>query len=374
MGDGLRRAAASVLCAVLLLTVTLNSQSPQEAARPRLVVVLVIDQFRADYLDRFASQFGPGGFRRLLREGAYFRSAYYPYAGVETAPGHATLATGTTPNRHGIAGNQWYDQKLSRVVEAIEDKDSPIVGGSNALTPASPRNLMSDTLSDELRLATLGRSRVYGVALKDRAAILSTGHGGLGAYWFDQKQGGFVTSKYYRDALPGWVVEFNQQHPISPPLDEFIRGAESNQLTVDFARELIRREELGRQGATDFLFVGFSANDYAGHRWGPYSSGVERITGPNRHGRGQAAQRARHARREGKLLAGSQRGPWRGPHTPAGARSADGAFSGQEHRFQSPLRGGRGRADEALGRGTLADSQCRAGLRPGDAAALSGQR
>jgi len=278
MGDRTRRTAASVLCAVLLLTVTLNSQSPQEAARPRLVVVLVIDQFRADYLDRFASQFGPGGFRRLLREGAYFRSAYYPYAGVETAPGHATLATGTTPNRHGIAGNQWYDQKLSRVVEAIEDKDSPIVGGSNMLMPASPRNLMSDTLSDELRLATLGRSRVYGVALKDRAAILSTGHGGLGAYWFDQKQGGFVTSKYYRDALPGWVVEFNQQHQVSPPFDEFIRSAESNQLTVDFARELIRHEELGRQGATDFLFVGFSANDYAGHRWGPYSSGVERIT------------------------------------------------------------------------------------------------
>lgn len=249
----------------------------RQPARPKVLVVLVLDQFRADYLDRFASRFGPNGFERLKREGAWFRSAYYPSESLETAPGHASLATGTTPSRHGIAGNRWYDAQQKRVVEAIEDKDSPIIGSADGLTPASPKNLLGSTLSDEMRLATLGRSRAFGVSLKDRAAILSTGHGGSGVYWFDAKQGGFITSKYYREALPEWVMQFNRKHPAQLPLDAFMRSAESNQLLADFAFEMIAREKIGQTGATDFLFIGFSSIDYAGHRWGPYSTGIEEL-------------------------------------------------------------------------------------------------
>ncbi len=275
------RAVGIVLAAALALAGSGVAPAQPETTRPKLVVVLVIDQFRADYLERFMPKFGPQGFRRLMREGAWFRSAYYPSAALETAPGHSTLATGTTPDRHGIAGNRWYVPGKG-MREAIQDEDSPIVGGAPALVPASPKNLVGDTLSDELRLATLGRSRVFGVSLKDRASILSTGHGGTAAYWFDSVQGGFVTSKYYRDALPGWVVDFNarfhKEHPAGQPLDAFIRTAEANRLVAEFARELIERENIGKGSATDFLFVGFSSNDYAGHRFGPYSTAVEEIT------------------------------------------------------------------------------------------------
>ncbi|NDQ55924.1 MAG: alkaline phosphatase family protein [Acidipila sp.] len=247
-------------------------------AAPRLVVVLVIDQFRADYLDRFRGSFEPQGFRRLLREGAVFRACFYPYAITETGPGHATLATGTTPDRHGIASNNWYDAEKKRSIYALEDESSPVVGGTPGRTPVSPRNLIGDTLSDELRLANHGRARVFGVALKDRAAILSTGHGASGAYWFDAKVPGFVTSKYYREALPDWVVDFNQKHPLPVPADQFPKTIESSNLTVGFAEALMEKENLGHGGSTDFLFIGLSANDYAGHAWGPYSDEVEKLT------------------------------------------------------------------------------------------------
>jgi hypothetical protein len=255
-----------------------GQSNPTRPAAPRLIVVLVIDQFRADYLDRFREQFVAGGFARLLREGAVFRSCYFPYAITETGPGHATLATGTTPDRHGIASNEWYDARRQRMLYALEDESSPVVG-ADGLKPVSPRNLIGSTFSDELRLATLGRARVFGVALKDRAAILSTGHGASGAYWFDLKNGsGFVTSKYYRETLPNWVAAFNKAHPLDQPPGDFSRSAASIKLTVAFARDLIEKEDLGPSGGSDFLFIGFSANDYAGHRYGPYSQAVEKIT------------------------------------------------------------------------------------------------
>lgn len=253
------------------------SQAPEKAA-PRLVVVVVIDQFRADYLDRFQGKFSEGGFTRLMREGAVFHSCFYPYAITETGPGHATLATGTTPDRHGIASNNWYDAQRKKSVYALQDESAPVVGGAPGHTPVSPRNLMGDTLSDELRFATTGRARVFGVALKDRAAILSTGHGGSGAYWYDTRVPGFVTSKYYRDALPDWVIAFNQKHPLTVPAEQFPKKIEATNLTVEFAEALVEREDLGKGEATDFLFIGISANDYAGHAWGPYSSGVETLT------------------------------------------------------------------------------------------------
>lgn len=295
-----------VLLATLILGMPPLCLGGEEKAStpPRLIVVLVIDQFRADYLTRFRDQFGPDGFNRLMREGANFTSCYYPYSGTETGPGHATLATGTTPNRHGIAANSWYDFSLGHEVEAVEDEKQPLVGGSYDISGVSPHNLMTTTLADELRLATNGEAKVFGVALKDRAAVFSTGATASGAYWFDWNGGNIITSTYYRKELPTWVQEFNQQHsaasyygrewksgehvlmalqsesgkPDKEFLRRFIYSPLGNDIVVEFAEALVEHEGLGTDAVPDFLFIGFSSNDIVGHRWGPYSEQVEAMT------------------------------------------------------------------------------------------------
>jgi arylsulfatase A-like enzyme len=289
-------------CLLLLLS-AVAAPAAQSAAPPRLVVVVVIDQFRGDYLARFQTEFSPDGFGRLLREGANFTSCYFPYAGTETGPGHATLATGTTPNRHGIAGNGWYDFVKGKEVEAVEDDAYPQVGSQNP-KGVSPLNLLGTTLAGELRLAAQGEAKVFGVALKDRAAVFSTGAGATGAYWYDTGSGTMVTSRYYRDELPAWVVAFNEEkgaasyygkawksgdrvfntmitesgQPDRAYYSQFRFTPYGNQIALDFARELVRQENLGADKVTDFLFVGFSSNDYVGHRWGPNSDEVTDVT------------------------------------------------------------------------------------------------
>ncbi len=292
----------ALLLAMLLLPAP-GSEAPAGTApeRPRLVLVLVIDQFRADYLERFRSRFGPDGFQRLLREGAYFTSCFYPYANTSTAPGHATLATGTTPDRHGIVSNEIFNPEAGKEAPAVEDASYPLVGAEGNIAGASPRNLLGDTLADELRLATQGQSKVFGVALKDRSAVFSTGFAANGAYWFNQRSGSFITSRYYRSELPAWVEAFNRERgpdrfygqawrvgervlaPLTSasggPDPEFYRRVArtpyGNRMVLELAQELIQQEQLGADTVTDFLFVGFSANDYVGHDWGPYSEAVE---------------------------------------------------------------------------------------------------
>ena len=275
-----------------------------EVAPPRLVVVLVIDQLRADYLVRFRDRFGPDGFNRLLREGANFISCFYPYARTVTAAGHATLATGTTPDRHGITGNEWYDAQRGRVAQAVEDESFPVVGTTSNLPGVSPHNLVGTTLADELRLATGGEAKVFGVAIKDRSAVFSTGHSASGAYWYDYRSGRFITSRYYREVLPDWVVTFNQRrmadgfygkdwevngkvsmpmttetgHPDAGYYRRLRRTPYGNEIVAAFARELVEQEGLGEDEVPDFLFVGFSSNDFVGHRWGPYSDEVAAMT------------------------------------------------------------------------------------------------
>ena len=309
----LKRSLVLSLCAALVLSVpaTLVGQaaSPSRAnpapQRPKLVVVVVIDQFRTDFLDRFRNRFGPGGFNRLMREGAYFSECFYPYAVTETGPGHATLATGTTPDRHGIASNDWYDFRHKKLVEAAEDDSTRIVGGIADRVGASPRNLLGTTVAAELRLATDGKAKVYGVALKDRAAMFSTGPGASGAFWFETASGRFVSSTYYyKESLPAWATAFNQRKPtdryygknwtiggrvaldMSTPEGKPNRAFYTNirltpygnEMVIEFAREILEKESLGTDPVTDFLFVGMSANDYVGHRWGPYSDEVADIT------------------------------------------------------------------------------------------------
>src|SRR5438270_7282050 len=139
---------------------------------PRLVVVIVIDQFRGDYLERFRDQFGDGGFRLFLDHGAYFTDCNYNYANTRTGPGHATLFTGSYSNGHGIISNEWWDPQKRREITSVEDDATHLVGGSDDGPGASPHNLLSDTLGDELKLATQGKARVFSLALKDRAAVL----------------------------------------------------------------------------------------------------------------------------------------------------------------------------------------------------------
>ena len=267
---------------------------------PRLIVLVIIDMFRADYLTRFAGRFGPAGFNRLLGEGAHCTRCFYPYALTETAAGNATLVTGTTPDRHGIVSNGWYGARPGGIGAAIEDPRHPLVGGTSGLSGASPHHLLTATLGDQLNNISQGRSRVFGVAGKNRAAILSSGRSASGAYWLDRRTGRFMSSAYYGERLPDWVDAFNERMPIErfvgrtwevagsdpvtlpaasddQPGDFFGRFAATpfvDEHVADFTRELIVQEELGADADVDFLAIGLSAHDWLGHEVGPYHPAI----------------------------------------------------------------------------------------------------
>ena len=271
-------------------------------ARPKLVVIIVIDQFRGDYLERYRDQFGDGGFRVFLDRGAYFTDCSYDYANTRTAPGHATLFTGSYANGHGIVANEWWDPGKKKRVTSVEDDNTKLVGagaGKNA-PGASPHNLLSDTLGDEMKLATDGKARVFAISLKDRAAVLPAGFSGDAAYWIDPKSGDWITSTYYRADLPEWVRNFNGSHRAQKfwnrdwkDSDGSILGSTAprngkdgtpagfyevigstpfaNDYELEFAKELVLYEKLGAGSATDLLVIGLSANDILGHEVGPDS-------------------------------------------------------------------------------------------------------
>ena len=293
---------ARALPACLLLSLILPTRALPSAydGRPKLIVVIVIDQLRGDYLDRYHDQFGPGGFRLFLERGAYFPDCNYDYANTRTAPGHATLFTGTYTSGHGIIGNEWWDPAKKKRVTSVEDDSTKLIGVEGNGPGASPHNLLSDTLGDELKLATNGKARVFAISLKDRAAILPGGFSADGAYWIDPKTGAWITSTYYRQDLPEWVRNFNGSHRA----DRFwnqewkdetgkvlgstaprsgrdgkaagfyeVIGATpfANQYEFDFAKELVLYEKLGTGPATDLLAISLSANDILGHQVGPDS-------------------------------------------------------------------------------------------------------
>lgn len=286
-----------VLVGIALLSLAIPGFASAYNGHPKLVVVIVIDQFRADYLERYRDQFGDAGFRLLLDHGAYFSNCNYNYANTRTAPGHATLFTGAYTSGHGIIGNEWWDPKKKRMVTSVEDEASKLVGVAGAPAGASPHNLLADTLGDELKLATQGKSRVFAVSLKDRAAILPGGFAADGAYWIDPKSGSWITSTYYRDNLPKWVEDFNSSRPTKYWDKEWkdsqgnvLRStahrkrpdgtdagfyevigstAFANDYEFDFAKELVVYENIGRGPATDMLSISLSANDILGHSVGP---------------------------------------------------------------------------------------------------------
>src|ERR1700677_2098882 len=202
-----------LLVALLVLPGAPLARASAYDGRPRLVIILVVDQFRADYLDRYRADLKGRGFRLFLDKGAYFEDCYYDYANTKTAPGHATLGTGAYTDGHGISSNAWWDlsRNKTRPVSSVEDDRSRIVGAvhSGHEPRASPLTLRASTVGDSLRLATQGQAKVFGISLKDRAAILPAGSSANGAYWIEPSSGAFVTSSYYMEALPDWVTAFN---------------------------------------------------------------------------------------------------------------------------------------------------------------------
>src|ERR1700680_2603816 len=193
------RPAPLLLCSTFLLLCSFPSAfASAYNDHPKLVVLIVIDQFRGDYLERYRDQFGEGGFRVFLDRGAFFTDCNYDYANTRTAPGHATLFTGSYTSGHGIISNEWWDPQKKKRVTSVEDDTTKLVGTGKTGPGASPHNLTNDTLGDELKLATGGKARVFAISLKDRAAVFPAGFSGDAAYWIDPKSGDWITSSYYR--------------------------------------------------------------------------------------------------------------------------------------------------------------------------------
>ncbi|HTG62346.1 MAG TPA: alkaline phosphatase family protein [Terriglobia bacterium] len=298
-------------CALLPAGTTTSGQSPWGARKPKLVVILVIDQLRYDYLERFRPQMVAGGFKRLLG-GANFVNCRYDYAVAFTCPGHATLFTGAYSNVHGVIGNEWFDASRGGKVYCVEDADTRQVGG-NAGPGYSPRNLIGSTIGDELRIASSFQSRVIAISLKDRSAVVPGGHTANAAYWYDGESGQFVTSSYYMQELPAWVSHFNSTEPgkaycgkpwqavaetpqaggkvlsqahLDPsqkcPNRDFLAWLRNtpfmNAIELGFASQAIKNEGLGQGPATDLLAISLSVNDSIGHIFGPYSDEVADTT------------------------------------------------------------------------------------------------
>ena len=279
---------------LLVVSVAVGTFGSAYNARPKLVVIIIIDQFRGDYLERYRDQFGDGGFRLLLDHGAYFPDCNYNYANTTTAPGHATLGSGAYSNGHGILANEWWDPQKKKSVTSVQDDATKILGSADPGAGSSPHNLLSDTLGDELKLATQGKARVFGIALKDRAAILPNGFSADAAFWIDHKSGAWVTSTYYLNDLPKWAQDFNSSKRGEKYLNREWKDASGNTLRTtsahgdkdefyelvgstpfandyefEFARELVTYEHLGSGPATDLLTISLSANDILGHQVGP---------------------------------------------------------------------------------------------------------
>jgi hypothetical protein len=275
------------------LAASLLVAAPQ---KPKLVVAIVIDQFRYDYLTRFRSEFHTG-FDRLLTQGAVFTNARYIHFPTVTAVGHSTFLSGATPSISGIVGNDWFDREEGKHVTSVSDSQTKLLGGSGE--GASPHRLLVSTVGDELRMADR-KSHVIGISLKDRAAILPVGHMANGAYWFDLKSGNFVSSTYYFDDLPAWVKDFNKgrpgdkyrgvtwlTHKLPNDLEKLYgNNSESpieaspfgNELVEQFAEKALVAEQLGKHEAPDVLAVSFSSNDKVGHDYGTYSAEEHDVT------------------------------------------------------------------------------------------------
>lgn len=304
------------ICILLSMSV-LKAQDNTALNRPKLVVGIVVDQMRWDYLYRYYERYGNDGLKKIMREGYNCQNTMINYVPSFTAPGHATIYTGTVPAIHGIAGNDWPEQPGGKMIYCTDDNTVSGVGGSVKAGKMSPVNMLSTTITDELRIATKRKGKVFGIGIKDRGSILPAGHSANGAFWFDDSTGNFMTSSYYMNALPQWLQRFNGKrwadtliaqswgllYPLQsytnstvddmPHAEGLLKGETKpvfphqvykdaakgyyglrympagNTITFKAAKACIKGEELGKDNFTDFLCITLSTTDYAGHNYGP---------------------------------------------------------------------------------------------------------
>lgn len=295
---------------------------PAKVNRPKLVVGMVVDQMRWDYLYRYYERYGKGGFKRLINEGFSAENTLIPYTPTLTACGHASVYTGSVPAINGIIGNNWFDPQIGRDVYCVEDKEAKTVGSTSNEGLMSPKNLLVTTVTDELRMATNFKSKVISISIKDRGAILPGGHTANGSYWYDDVSGNFISSTHYMTELPTWIKNFNalkwpdkffekDWHTLYP-IDTYSNSTADNKsyerlfkdektstfphlfkqymnknysmmasmpygntFTLEMAKSAVVGEKLGQMGNTDFLAVSLSSTDYVGHQFGPNSIEAE---------------------------------------------------------------------------------------------------
>ena len=324
-GMKIKHLLLAALATAPIITLAQKAKTPAASTtlpRPKLVVGIVVDQMRWDYLYRYNDRYQAGGFKRMLNEGFTCENTHIDYLPTETGPGHSCIYTGSVPAIHGIAANSFIIQATGKPMYCAEDTTVQGVGSTSVAGKMSPRNLQASTITDELRLATNFRSKVVGIALKDRGSILPAGHTPNGAYWFDDVTGNWITSTYYTNDLPAWVKQFNDKKlpasyltktwetlypintykqstadntpyegayrgetsPVFPHNFQAIKGADfaairsnplGNTFTLDFAKAALDAEQLGKGDQTDFLAVSLSSTDYVGHQFGPNSIEAE---------------------------------------------------------------------------------------------------
>ncbi len=302
-----------------------KSGNSPELKQPRLVVGIVVDQMRHDYIYRYWNKYGNGGFKRLINDGYFFRNAHYNYVPTYTGPGHASIYTGTSPATHGIISNDWYNKETGQMIYCTDDKNVKPVGTQSKAGLMSPKNMLVTTIGDELKLATGQQAKVFGISLKDRSSILPAGHSANAAFWFDGSIGKFISSSHYVNELPAWLTEFNNKqlareyllkgwntlYPLNTyeesiadknnyekapnkkdtavfPYEyskqlaandyEILKSTPyGNTITKDLAIACLKAENLGKGKQTDMLCVSFSSTDYVGHYYGPRSVEVEDV-------------------------------------------------------------------------------------------------
>ncbi len=319
-------------CAAIFLMLSAAIRISGQAAyippdKPRLVIGIIVEQLKYDQLEKYRDKLGDNGIKKLINEGTYFKNASFDYMLTQSAPGHATISTGTEPSFHGITSDNWYLPLRNELIYCTRDIDVNPVGGSFESGLNSPVNLEASTFADELKMASNRHSKVFGVGLKDYSAILSTGHAADGVYWFDNTSGTWMTSTYYMNSLPGWVMDFNASNypetylngvwslirpaqdysdclPDSSRFEKGFNGQNTfpydlkklrskvvlssrndfallretpfgNTLTTNFALRLIEKENLGKDDVTDYISICYSATDNIGHRFGPSSVEME---------------------------------------------------------------------------------------------------
>ncbi len=291
--------------------------------RPKLVVGMVVDQMRWDYLYRYADRYkANGGFKRLTGQGFSNENCLIPYTPTYTACGHTCVYTGSVPAVHGITGNNWIDRLRDKNVYCTEDETAETVGSTSAAGRMSPRNMLTSTITDELRTSSNYRSKVIGVAIKDRGAILPAGHAANAAYWFDNKTGNWISSTFYMKTLPDWLTRYNEEKHVDQyyekgwstlyPINTYVNSSADdvpwegkpfgsdaktfpydlkkfigknynsisstpwgNSMTLEVAKLAVQQEKLGKGDFTDFLAVSLSSTDYVGHAFGPNSIEAE---------------------------------------------------------------------------------------------------